>query len=40
MYLETVKTNKDWVKIDCVENKKILSPEIIHQKILDKLSLP
>lgn len=38
MYLETVKTNKGWVKIDCVENKKILSPEIIHQKILDKLS--
>ncbi len=40
MYLEIVKTNKNWVKIDCVENNKILPPEIIHQKILDKLSLP
>jgi dTMP kinase len=39
MYLETVKTNKSWVKIDCVKNNKILPPEIIHQKILDKLSL-
>ena len=39
MYLEIVKTNKSWVKIDCVENNKILPPEIIHKKILDKLSL-
>ena len=39
MYLEIVKTNKSWVKIDCVENNKILPPEMIHQKILDKLSL-
>ncbi|MBI5122559.1 hypothetical protein HZA75_01745 [Candidatus Roizmanbacteria bacterium] len=39
MYLKIVKTNKSWVKIDCVENKKILPPEMIHQKILDKLSL-
>lgn len=39
MYLETVNTNKSWVKIDCVKNNKILPPEIIHQKILDKLSL-
>ena len=38
MYLEIVKTNKSWVKIDCVENEKILPPELIHQKILDKLS--
>ncbi len=37
MYLEIVKTNKNWVKIDCVENNKILPPEIIHQKILEKL---
>lgn len=38
LYLDIVKTNKNWVKIDCVENEKILSPELIHQKILDKLS--
>ena len=38
MYLEIVKTNKSWVKIDCVENNKILPPEMIHRKILDKLS--
>ncbi len=38
MYLEIVKTNKSWVKIDCVENNKILPPELIHRKILDKLS--
>ncbi len=35
MYLEIVKTNKSWVKIDCVENNKILSPERIHTKIVD-----
>ena len=39
MYLDTVKINKNWVKIDCVENNKIISPEIIHRRILDKLSL-
>jgi dTMP kinase len=39
MYLDTVKINKNWVKIDCVENNKIISPEIIHKRILDKLSL-
>ena len=38
MYLTMVKNNKSWVKIDCVENEKIFSPEIIHQKIIDKLS--
>lgn len=42
MYLDTVKTDKSWVKIDCVENGVILSPDIIHKKIIDilkKLSL-
>jgi len=39
MYLDTVKINKNWVKIDCVENNKIISPEIIHRRVLDKLSL-
>ncbi|MEK7495159.1 MAG: dTMP kinase [Patescibacteria group bacterium] len=37
MYLEIVKTNKSWVKIDCVENNKILSPEIIQKKIIGVL---
>ncbi len=39
LYLKMVKNNKNWIKIDCVDDKRILSPEIIHQKILDKLSL-
>jgi len=34
MYLLMIKKNKHWVKIDCVKNGKILSPEVIHQKIL------
>ena len=38
MYLAMVRNNKNWVKIDCVENEKILPPELIHRKILDKLS--
>lgn len=38
VYLEVVKTNKNWIKIDCVENYKILSPEAINKKIIDKLS--
>lgn len=37
MYLAIVKTNKDWVKIDCVENDSILSPIEIHKKIIDIL---
>lgn len=37
MYLDIVKTNKSWIKIDCVENNKILSPEIIHNEIMDIL---
>jgi len=39
MYLDTVKINKNWIKIDCMENNKIISPEIIHRRVLDKLSL-
>lgn len=34
MYLEIAKVNKNWIKIDCVKNKKILSPEIINKKIV------
>jgi dTMP kinase len=37
MYLEIVKTNKSWVKIDCVENDNILPPVKIHKKIIDIL---
>ena len=39
MYLTMVKNNKNWIRIDCVENGKILAPEVINQKILDKLSI-
>lgn len=35
MYLDIIKTNKNWIKIDCVENEKIISPEDIHKKILE-----
>ncbi|MFA6081656.1 MAG: hypothetical protein WC741_04590 [Patescibacteria group bacterium] len=38
MYLDIVKTNKSWVKIDCVENETILSPIKIHEKIIDILN--
>lgn len=34
MYLELAKKNKHWVKINCMENKKLLSPANIHKKIL------
>lgn len=34
LYLDTVKENKSWIKVDCVENNKIISPEAIHNKII------
>jgi dTMP kinase len=37
MYLELTASNKHWVKLDCVEDGKILSPEVIHQRILEIL---
>ncbi|MBI5127108.1 nucleoside 2-deoxyribosyltransferase [Candidatus Roizmanbacteria bacterium] len=37
MYLRFASENKHWVKIDCVENGKILAPDIINRKILDIL---
>jgi len=37
MYLELLAKNKHWVKIDCVVDGKILSPEIIHKKIIQIL---
>lgn len=37
MYLDIIHVNKDWVKIDCVENGTILLPEIIHKKIIEVL---
>jgi dTMP kinase len=39
MYLTFVKNNKSWIKIDCVEKGKILSPQIINKKIIDKIFL-
>lgn len=38
MYLDLAKTNKGWQKIDCVKKGAVLSPKIIHEKIIDKLS--
>lgn len=37
MYLELASINKNWVKIDCVENNKLLPPEVIHKKIIEVL---
>lgn len=34
LYLDIVKSDKKWVKIDCVENDRLLSPELIHKKIV------
>ena len=37
MYQYLVKKNKHWVKIDCIEDGKILGIEIIHKKVIDIL---
>jgi dTMP kinase len=37
MYLQLARTRKNWVTINCVQKGKILSKEIIHQKIVDIL---
>lgn len=37
IYLNYAITKRNWVKIDCVENDKIISPDIIHQKIIATL---
>ena len=37
MYLSLARSRKNWVKIDCVENGKILPKEVIHEKILAAL---
>lgn len=37
MYLELAEKNSHWVKIDCVENNKILSVQEIHKKIVQTL---
>lgn len=36
-YLSLAKSRKNWIKIDCIEKGKLLSKEIIHQKILSAL---
>lgn len=38
VYLEFAKINKNWIKIDCVENGAILPPETIHKKITNIIS--
>lgn len=37
IYLAWVESDKHWIQINCVENNMILPPEIIHQKIIDKI---
>jgi dTMP kinase len=37
LYLRLCRTHQHWVKIDCIENDSILSPQKIHQKILTVL---
>ncbi len=37
MYLDVVKTDKSWIKIDCVEKGVILPPDIINKKIIEVL---
>lgn len=37
MYLQLAKQYKHWYKINCVENNNLLSPEIIHQRIISTL---
>lgn len=34
MYLMMIKKYKNWIKVDCLEKGKIISPAEIHQKIL------
>lgn len=38
MYLELAEKNKNWVKIDCLdENNQLMKPELIHRKIVEVL---
>ncbi len=37
MYLQLAKRYRHWVKIDCIEDGKLLSPEVIHKKIVEVL---
>lgn len=37
MYLQLAKNNKNWVKIDCVINNRLLLPQEIHKKIINEL---
>ena len=37
MYLNFATTNKHWINLNCIENNKMLTPEVIHQKIIDLL---
>ena len=37
MYLGMAENNKNWIKIDCIENDVILPPDKIHKKIVNIL---
>lgn len=37
MYEALAKTNPQWVKIECVQNHDLLSPDVIHEKIVKVL---
>lgn len=34
MYLKMVKSQADWIRIDCVKNNRLLSPGEVHNKII------
>ena len=37
LYLKFVDNNENWVKIDCVKNGKLLSPDKIHSEVIEVL---
>ena len=37
VYETLVQSRKNWVKIECVQNGSLFSPEVIHQKVLEVL---
>lgn len=38
LYLDNVRINQSWVKINCIDNNKIISPTEINKKIIDILN--
>lgn len=39
VYEELARTRKNWVKVECARNGKILSPQDIHRKVLEVVKL-